>query len=304
MITFIDEHRPVLGVEPICKVLPIAPSTYYDTVAKRTDVDRLSVRARRDARLKIEIGRVFDANYRVYGVRKVWRQLQREGFDVARCTVARLMKTMGLQGIIRGKPVRTTVSDKAVPCPLDQVNRQFHAPAPNRLWVSDFTYVSTWAGMVYVAFVIDVYARFIVGWRVSRTAHAGFVLDALEQALHDRKPVGKGNLVHHSDRGSQYLSIKYTERLAEAGIKPSVGSVCDSYENALAETINGLYKAEVIHRRGPWRSFEAVEFATLEWVDWFNHRRLLEPIGNIPPAEAEANYYAATAAMDNLPVAA
>ena len=246
MITFIDEHRPVLGVEPICKVLPIAPSTYYDTLAKRTDVDRLSVRARRDVRLKIEIGRVFDANYRVYGVRKVWRQLQREGFDVARCTVARLMKTMGLQGVIRGKPVRTTVSDKAVLCPLDQVNRQFHAPAPNRLWVSDFTYVSTWAGMVYVAFVIDVYARFIVGWRVSRTAHAGFVLDALEQALHDRKPVGKGSLVHHSDRGSQYLSIKYTERLAEAGIKPSVGSVGDSYDNALAETINGLYKAEVM----------------------------------------------------------
>lgn len=304
MISFIDEHRPVLGVEPICKVLPIAPSTYYDTVAKRTDVDRLSVRARRDARLKIEIRRVFDANYRVYGVRKVWRQLRREGFDVARCTVARLMKVMGLQGVIRGKHVRTTVSDKAVPCPLDQVNRQFHAPAPNRLWVSDFTYVSTWTGMVYVAFVIDVYARFIVGWRVSRTAHAGFVLDALEQALHDRKPVGKDGLVHHSDRGSQYLSIKYTERLVEAGIKPSVGSVGDSYDNALAETINGLYKAEVIHRRGPWRSFEAVEFATLEWVNWFNHRRLLEPIGNIPPAEAEANYYAAMAAMDKLPMAA
>ena len=304
MISFIDEHRPVLGVEPICKVLPIAPSTYYDTVAKRTDVDRLSVRARRDVSLKIEIRRVFDANYRVYGVRKVWRQLRREGFDVARCTVARLMKTMGLQGVIRGKHVRTTVSDKAVPCPLDQVNRQFHAPAPNRLWVSDFTYVSTWTGMVYVAFVIDVYARFIVGWRVSRTAHADFVLDALEQALHDRKPVGKDGLVHHSDRGSQYLSIKYTERLVEAGIKPSVGSVGDSYDNALAETINGLYKAEVIHRRGPWRSFEAVEFATLEWVDWFNHRRLLEPIGNIPPAEAEANYYAATAAMDKLPMAA
>ena len=304
MISFIDEHRPVLGVEPICKVLPIAPSTYYDTLAKRTDVDRLSGRARRDARLKIEIRRVFDANYRVYGVRKVWRQLRREGFDVARCTVARLMKVMGLQGVIRGKHVRTTVSDKAVPCPLDQVNRQFHAPAPNRLWVSDFTYVSTWTGMVYVAFVIDVYARFIVGWRVSRTAHAGFVLDALEQALHDRKPVGKDGLVHHSDRGSQYLSIKYTERLAETGIKPSVGSVGDSYDNALAETINGLYKAEVIHRRGPWRSFEAVEFATLEWVDWFNHRRLLEPIGNIPPAEAEANYYAATAGMDKLHMAA
>jgi putative transposase len=304
MITFIDEHRPVLGVEPICKVLPIALSTYYDAVAKRTDVDRLSVRARRDVGLNIEIRRVFDANYRVYGVRKVWRQLQREGFEVARCTVARLMRTMGLQGIIRGKPVRTTVSDKAAPCPLDRVNRQFHAPAPNRLWVSDFTYVSTWTGMVYVAFVIDVYARFIVGWRVSRTAHAGFVLDALEQAIHDRKPVGKDGLVHHSDRGSQYLSIRYTERLAEAGIEPSVGSVGDSYDNALAETINGLYKAEVIHRRRPWRSFEAVEFATLEWVDWFNHRRLLEPIGNIPPAEAKANYYAATAAMDNLPMAA
>ena len=304
MISFIDEHRPVLGVEPICKLLPIAPSTYYDTVAKRTDVDRLSVRARRDVCLKVEIRRVLDANYRVYGVRKVWRQLQREGFEVARCTVARLMKTMGLQGIIRGKPVRATVSDKAAPCPLDRVNREFHAPAPNRLWLSDFTFVSTWAGMVYVAFVIDVYARFIVGWRVSRTANAGFVLDALEQALHDRKPVDKGGLVHHSDRGSQYLSIKYTERLAEAGIEPSVGSVGDSYDNALAETINGLYKAEVIHRRGPWRSFEAVEFATLEWVDWFNHRRLLEPIGNIPPAEAEANYYAATAAMDNIPMAA
>lgn len=199
---------------------------------------------------------------------------------------------VALHGVIRGKPVRTTISDKAAPCPLDRVNRQFHAPAPNRLWVSDFTYVSTWRGFVYVAFVIDVYARYIVGWRVSRTAHAGFVLDALEQALHDRRPVHRGGLVHHSDRGSQYVSIKYTERLAEAGIEPSVGSVGDSYDNALAETINGLYKAEVIHRRGPWRSFEAVEFATLEWVDWFNHRRLLEPIGNIPPAEAEQQYYA------------
>jgi putative transposase len=209
---------------------------------------------------------------------------------------------MGLQGIIRGKHLRTTLSDKAAPCPLDHVNRQFHAPAPNRLWVSDFTYVSTWSGFVYVAFVIDVYARYIVGWRVSRTAHAGFVLDALEQAIHNRRPMSR--LIHHSDRGSQYLSIKYTERLAEAGIEPSVGSVGDSYDNALAETINGLYKAEVIYRRGPWRSFEAVEFATLEWVDWFNRRRSLEPIGNIPPAEAEANYYAATAAMDNLTMAA
>jgi transposase InsO family protein len=242
--------------------------------------------------LKPEIARVFAENFEVYGVRKVWRQLQRESFDVARCTVERLMRGMGLQGVIRGKPVRTTISDKAAPCPLDHVNRQFHALRPNALWVSDFTYVSTWSGFVYVAFVIDVYARRIVGWRTSRTAHASFVLDALEQALHDRRPAHRGGLVHHSDRGSQYLSIKYTERLAEAGIEPSVGSVGDSYDNALAETINGLYKAEVIHRRGPWRTMEAVEFATLEWVDWFNNRRLLEPIGNIPPAEAEERYYA------------
>ena len=292
MIAFIDDHREVHGVEPICKVLPIAPSTYHAHVAKRANPENLSARARRDMALKPEIARVFAENFEVYGVRKVWRQLQRESFDVARCTVERLMRGMGLQGVIRGKPVRTTISDKAAPCPLDHVNRQFHAPRPNALWVSDFTYVSTWTGFVYVAFVIDVYARRIVGWRTSRTAHASFVLDALEQALHDRRPVHRGGLVHHSDRGSQYLSIKYTERLAEAGIEPSVGSVGDSYDNALAETINGLYKAEVIHRRGPWRTMEAVEFATLEWVDWFNNRRLLEPIGNIPPAEAEERYYA------------
>jgi putative transposase len=292
MISFIDEHRGVFGVEPICRLLPIAPSTYYENVAKRLDVDRLSVRARSDIGLKIEIRRVFNENFQVYGVRKVWRQLQREGYDIARCTVARLMRSMSLQGIIRGKPVRTTFSDKAAPSPLDRVNRQFKAPAPNRLWVSDFTYVATWQGFVYVAFVIDVFARRIVGWRASRTAYASFVLDALEQALHDRRPVYGGGLVHHSDRGVQYVSIRYSERLAEAGIEPSVGSVGDSYDNALAETINGLYKAEVIHRRGPWRNFEAVEFATLEWVDWFNHRRLLEPIGNIPPAEAEERYYA------------
>ena len=235
---------------------------------------------------------MYEENFRVYGVRKVWRQLFREGIAVARCTVARLMRTMGLQGVVRGKTVRTTISNAAAPCPLDRVNRQFRAPRPNALWVSDFTYVATWAGFVYVAFVIDAFARRIVGWRVSRTAHAGFVLDALEQALHERRPVRGGGLVHHSDRGVQYVSIKYTERLAEAGIEPSVGSVGDSYDNALAETINGLYKTEVIHRRGPWRSFEAVEFATLEWVDWFNNRRLLEPIGNLPPAEAEAAYYA------------
>ena len=293
MITFIDDNRGSYGVEPICTVLPIAPSTYHDHVAQRRDPLRLSARARCDLALKPEIARVFAENFAVYGARKVWRQMMREGFPVARCTVERLMRDMGLQGVIRGKPVRTTVSDKSAPCPLDHVNRQFHAPAPNRLWVSDFTYVATWAGFVYVAFVIDTYARRIVGWRASRTAHANFVLDALEQALHDRQPVHRGGLVHHSDRGSQYVSIKYTERLAEAGIEPSVGSVGDSYDNALAETINGLYKAEVIHRRGPWRSFEAVEYATLELVDWFNNRRLLEPIGNIPPAEAEERYYAA-----------
>jgi len=293
MIAFIDEHRAVYGVEPISRVLPIAPSTYHAHMAKRAEPAKGSARAQRDAELKIEVRRVFDENFRVYGVRKVWRQLRREGFDIARCTVARLMRAMSLAGAIRGKPLRTTVSDKAAPCPLDRVNRQFRAPGPNRLWVSDFTYVATWTGFVYVAFVIDVYARRIVGWRVSRAAHAGFVLDALEQALHDRRPGQGGGLVHHSDRGVQYVSIKYTERLAEAGIEPSVGSVGDSYDNALAETINGLYKAEVIHRRGPWRNLEAVEFATLEWVDWFNNRRLLEPIGNIPPAEAEAIYYAA-----------
>ncbi|AYM84017.1 hypothetical protein At12D1_41350 [Agrobacterium tumefaciens] len=270
MISFIDEHRPVLGVEPICRLLPIAPSTYYEVVAKRTDVGRLSARARRDMAMKVEIRGVFNENFQVYGVRKVWRQLQREGFDIARCTVARFMRMMGLQGIIRGKPIKTTVSDKSAPCPLDRVNRHFKAPAPNMLWLSDFTYVATWQGFVYVAFVIDAFARRIVGWRASRTAHAGFVLDALEQALHDRRPVKRGGLVHHSDRGSQYVSIRYSERLAEAGIEPSVGSVGDSYDNALAETINGLYKAEVIHRRGPWRNFEAVEFATLEWVDFRN----------------------------------
>jgi putative transposase len=292
MIAFIDDHREVHGVEPICKVLPIAPSTYHAHVAKRVDPERLSARAKQDMALKPEIARVFTENFEVYGARKVWRQLNREGVAVARCTVERLMQDMGLQGVVRGKPVRTTVSDKATPCPLDHVNRQFHAPMPNVLWLSDFTYVSTWAGFVYVAFVIDAYARRIVGWRVSRTAQAGFVLDALEQALHDRRPTRRDGLIHHSDRGVQYVSIKYTERLAEAGIEPSVGSVGDSYDNALAETVIGLFKAEVIHRRGPWRSFEAVEFATLEWVDWFNHRRILEPIGNIPPAEAEERYYA------------
>jgi transposase InsO family protein len=301
MISFIDEYRSAYGVEPICRVLPIAPSTYHTHAHRRARPETAPPRVKRDTALRREIQRVFDENFQVYGVRKVWRQLQREGIDVARCTVTRLMQAMGLQGVIRGKRVRTTVAEKAAPGPLDHVNRQFRAPRPNVLWVSDFTYVATWTGFVYVAFVIDAYARRIVGWRVSRSAHAGFVLDALEQAIHDRKPVSGGGLVHHSDRGVQYLSIKYTERLAEAGLVPSVGSVGDSYDNALAETINGLYKAEVIHRRGPWRSLEAVEYATLEWVDWFNNRRLLEPIGNIPPVEAEANYYAC---LENQAIAA
>ena len=291
MIAFIDDHREAHGVEPICKVLPIAPSTYHAHVARRADPAKRSARAKRDAALKPEIRRVFDDNFRVYGVRKVCRQLRRENHDVARCTVERLMRDMDLQGAIRGKPVRTTVSDKAAPCPLDHVNRQFRR-------------------QVRRALGLRLHLCGNLGWlRVRRlrhrrlcTAHrrlagitdraASFVLDALEQALHDRRPLHRGGLVHHSDRGSQYVSIKYTERLAEAGIEPSVGSVGDSYDNALAERINGLYKAEVIYRRGPWRSFEAVEFATLEWVDWFNNRRLLEPIGNIPPAEAEERYYA------------
>ena len=289
------------GVEPICKLIPIAPSTYHARIAIRKDPNKQSARTKRDVVLKLEIKRVFNENYKVYGVRKIWRQMQREGFETARCTVERLMRELGICGVIRGRSVRTTVSNKADVCPRDLVNRQFQARAPNVLWVSDFTYVSTWAGFVYVAFVIDTFARRIVGWRVSRTPHATFVLDALEQALHERSPVHKSGLVHHSDRGSQYVSIKYTERLAEAGIEPSVGSVGDSYDNALAETINGLYKAEVIHHSGPWKSFEAVEFATLKWVDWFNHRRILEPIGNVPPAEAEEIYYAA---LDKIPKAA
>jgi transposase InsO family protein len=264
MIRFIDDHRGAYGVEPICKLLPIAPSTYHAHAARRTDPARLPARAGRDVVLATDIQRVFDANFGVYGVRKVWRQLGREGKKVARCTVARLMRRMGLQGVVRGREVRTTVSNPAVVCPLDRVNRQFHAPRPNALWLSDFTYVATWQGFVYVAFVIDAFARRIVGWRVSRTAHASFVLDALEQALHERRPVQGSGLVHHSDRGVQYVSIRYTERLADAGIEPSVGSVGDSYDNALAETINGLYKTEVIRRRGPWRSLETVEFATLD----------------------------------------
>jgi len=243
MIAFIDAHRAVHGVEPICRVLPIAPSTYHAHAARRADPSKAPARVQSDAELRGAIRRVWDANFQVYGVRKVWRQLRRERLDVARCTVARLMRRMGLKGATRGKAVRTTLSDRAAPCPLDRVNRQFQAPRPNALWVADFTYVATWQGFVYVAFVIDTFARRIVGWRVSRTAHAGFVLDALEQALHDRRPAKGGGLVHHSDRGAQYVAITYTERLTEAGVEPSVGSVGDSYDNALAETINGLYQA-------------------------------------------------------------
>ena len=298
MIGFIDDHRDVYGVEPICSILPIAPSTYYHRLACRADPTKASARQQRDAVVRPEIQRVWDANFKVYGVRKAWHQLKREGLDVARCTIARLMKQIGLRGAVRGKVMKTTHSDTSVLCPQDKVNRQFRAPAPNMLWVSDFTYVSTWQGFVYVAFVIDTFANHIVGWRVSGSPKTDFVLDALEQALYKRRPVRKGGLVHHSDRGSQYVSIRYTERLAEAGIEPSVGSVGDSYDNALAETINGLYKTEVIRRRGPWRNLEAVEMATLEWVDWFNNRRLLGPIGNIPPAEAEANYYAQRDTLD------
>jgi putative transposase len=295
-----EAHVGDFGVEPICRVLQIAPSTWHEHARRKADPSRLPARARRDAELSVQIRRVFFENFGVYGVRKVWRQLRREGIGVARCTVARLMKAMNLQGVIRGRRRKTTVSDKAAPCPLDKVNRKFAADRPNRLWLSDFTYVATWAGFVYVAFVIDVFARRIVGWLVSREATASVVLDALEQAIHARRPAERG-LVHHSDRGVQYVSIKYTERLAQAGIEPSVGRVGDRYDNALAETVIGLFKTEVIHHRGPWRSLEAVEFATLEWVDWFNYRRLLEPIGNMPPAEAEARYYAS---LDELAMAA
>ncbi len=271
-------------------MLSIAPSTYYRHAACKANPELRSSRAKRDETLREQIRRVWEDNFRAYGARKVWLQLQREGWMAARCTVERLMRDLGLQGVTRGKTIKTTVSDPAKPCPLDRVNRDFSAPRPNALWVADFTYVSTWQGVVYVAFVIDVYARFIVGWKVSSSARTDFVLDALEQALHARKPERDGGLIHHSDRGVQYVSIRYTERLAEAGVEASVGSVGDSYDNALAETINGLYKAEVIHRRS-WKNREAVELATLEWVDWFNHKRLLQPIGNIPPVEAEAEYY-------------
>lgn len=290
MVRFIDEQRETYGVEPICEVLPIAPSTYFVHAARKAKPALRPARAKRDEELSREVKRVHAENFAVYGPRKVWRQLAREGKQVARCTVERLMRALGLQGVVRGRAfTRTTVAETAAVRPLDLVQREFQATRPNELWVADITYVATWAGFVYVAFVVDVFSRSIVGWRVSTSLRSDLALDALEQALHARPKTKE--LVHHSDRGSQYVSIRYTERLAEAGIEPSVGSVGDSYDNALAETVNGLYKTELIRRRGPWRNAEAVELATLEWVDWFNNRRLLEPLGYLPPAEFEQAYY-------------
>jgi putative transposase len=290
MVGFITDHRDQFGVEPMCAVLPIAPSTYFRHQTAQTDPTCRSRRAQRDDELRVEIRRVWEAHLQVYGPRKVWRQLRREGIRVARCTVRRLMRAMGLEGAVRGRAWMTTtqpglVSDR----PSDLVERNFTATRPNQLWVSDFTYVATWQGFVYVALVIDVFARRIVGWRVSASLRTDFVLDALEQALYDRRGDRGTTLVHHSDRGT--LSMRYTDRLADAGIAPSVGSRGDAFDNALAESVIGLFKTEVIRRRGPWRHLEAVEFATLAWVDWFNTRRLLEPIGYVPPAEYEARYY-------------
>jgi putative transposase len=289
MVSFIDEQRECYGVEPICKVLPIAPSTYYEQRARQRDPTRLPARVRRDLKLSPEIERVWNENRRVYGAEKVWKQLGREGIPVARCTVERLMRKLGIRGVVRGRKVRTTIPDEITDHPADLVERDFTADCPNQLWVADLTYVATWAGFAYVAFVVDVFSRMIVGWRVSRSLRSDLALDALEQALYARPDTD--DLIHHSDRGSQYLSIRYTERLAEAGIEPSVGSVGDSYDNALAETIIGLYKTEVIRQLGPWRSVDHVEIETLVWVDWFNNRRLLGPIGNISPAEFEEVYY-------------
>jgi transposase InsO family protein len=293
MTGFIDENRAVFGVEPICRVLAIAPSTYYARAAIARDPGLASDRAKQDEKDSREIVRVFGASRCRYGARKVWHTLRREGYDVARCTVERLMKTMGLQGVVRGKKVITTNPDTSQPCPDDKVNRAFVAETPNQLWVSDFTYVSTWRGTVYVAFVIDVFARKIVGWRVSTSMTTAFVLDALNQAICQRTPSEAAELIHHSDRGSQYLSIKYTERLAEAGIDTSVGSVGDSYDNALAESIIGLFKTEVINFLGPWKSMAQVEWETLKWVAWYNEERLHSAIGYITPNEAEDAFYAA-----------
>ena len=295
MYEFIDLHRADYGVEPICRVLEIAPSGYHEHKARAADPARRSGRAQRDETLRTEIRRVHQANHSVYGARKVWRQLRRDGHDVARCTIERLMRSEGLRGVVRGgRRVRTTTPDTAADRPLDLVRRHFVAERPNQLWVADFTYVATWRGFVYVAFVIDVFSRRIVGWRAHTAMRSDLVLDALEQALHDRET--DAALIHHSDRGVQYLSMRYSERLADAGIAPSVGSRGDSYDNALAESVIGLYKAEVIHRNGPWRAFDDVEYATLEWVAWFNTQRLLEPLGYLPPAEYEAQYHRSHAA--------
>jgi putative transposase len=284
MIAYIDQHKDRYGVEPICQLLPIAPSTYYQ--AKRRPA---SARAVRDTELKTEIARVHAEHFGVYGARKVWRQLHREGIAVARCTVERLMGELHLEGVRRGKTRRTTTPDQTTARPADLVDRNFAAQRPNQLWVADLTYVATWSGFVYVALVIDAFSRFIVGWQASRSLRTDLALDALEMAIWRRQAQLDG-LVHHSDRGSQYLSIRYTERLAEAGAVASVGSRGDSYDNALAETIIGLYKTELIRRRGPWKGIDDLEYATLEWVDWFNHRRLLEPIGYVPPVEFEAAF--------------
>jgi len=291
MINYIDSNKEKYGVESICKVLPIAPSTYYDHKDKQRNPDKRSSRAKRDEHLKDDIQRVWEDNFRVYGVRKIWRQLNREDIGVARCTVERLMKIQGLRGVVRGRRIKTTFPSRLAERPLDLVNLDFKVTRPNSLWVADLTYVATWRGFVYVAFVIDAFARRIVGWRVSTSLHTDIALDALEQALHDRRIGEQDQLIHHSDRGVQYVAIRYADRLADVGIDPSVGSVGDSYDNALAETINGLYKTELIRQKGPWRGIEAVEFATLEWVDWYNNRRLMEAIGNVPPAELETEYY-------------
>jgi transposase InsO family protein len=292
MVRFIADHRDQYGIESICTVVPMAPSTYFRQQAQAADPTRRPARAQRDDGLRLAIQRVWDANFQVYGPRKVWRELRREGSPVARCTVARLMRAMGLAGAVRGRAwITTTQAAEGADRPTDRVARQFVATRPNQLWVSDFTYVATWQGFVYVAFVIDVFARRIVGWRASASPRTDLALDALEQAIYARRGADSTGLVHHSDRGTQYLSIRYTTRLADAGIELSVGSRGDAYDNALAESVIGLFKTEVIRRQGPWRNLEAVEFATLAWVDWFNHRRLLEPIGYIPPAEYEAQYY-------------
>jgi putative transposase len=290
MVDFVEKNRGEHGVEPICAMLPIAPATYYEERARRANPEKRPARLRLDDELKPEIRRVWDENMAVYGADKVWRQLRREKFPVARCTVERLMRSEGLRGAVRGRAFKvTSTADASAGRPADLVKRNFSAEGPNRLWVADLTYVATWAGFIYVAFVIDVFSRAIVGWRVSRSLRSDLALDALEQALHSRP--GTADLVHHSDRGVQYLSIRYTERLAEAGIERSVGSVGDSYDNAMAETVIGLFKTEVIRCRGPWRNIDEVEYATLEWVDWFNHRRLLEPLGYVPPVEFESAYY-------------